>query len=243
MIELVRIYNLLFPLINKGEKAPDYYSGNRFINKVREIDLSHPDYKQYLKQMEEKDERKSRKDYFLDILNTFSEPNQIRIINSILDEIQEYNTEKVAEIKSLLIGGSVVPPAAISIDIWNAERLNKIIKEIDDSISGRYYERAITLSYTCMEGFYKSFVKKKIPSQVCITEIIALGKEVRSYLKASLTSCPDEVLTMINHTTHTIDKTRNGFSESHFAEETQRWLAIYIRDLVNAQIRLLLNFI
>jgi hypothetical protein len=32
------------------------------------------------------------------------------------------------------------------------------------------------------------------------------------------------------------------FSEAHFGGEAGRWLAIYMRDLVNSQVRLLFHF-
>ncbi len=128
MIELVRIFNLLFPLINKDQNAPDYFSGKRFLDKVRETDPSHPDYKQYSNQMKEKDERKSRKDYYFDILNSFSETNQIRIISSILDEIEKQNSSEVSNIRSLFIGVNVVPQVSVNTDIWNSERLNNAIQ-------------------------------------------------------------------------------------------------------------------
>ena len=38
------------------------------------------------------------------------------------------------------------------------------------------------------------------------------------------------------------NKSRNRFSESHFASEAGRWLAVYVRDFANTQIRLLLHF-
>jgi hypothetical protein len=36
-----------------------------------------------------------------------------------------------------------------------------------------------------------------------------------------------------------IDGSRNRFSEAHFTSEAASWLATYVRDLVNSQIRLL----
>lgn len=48
---------------------------------------------------------------------------------------------------------------------------------------------------------------------------------------------------MVMHVTHIVDKARNQFSESHFDKEADHWLAVYVRDLVNSQIRLLLNFL
>jgi len=73
-------------------------------------------------------------------------------------------------------------------------------------------------------------------------EIIALAKEVKDYLKKTLKEYPDEVLNGITQSAHAVDKARNRFSESHFASEAGSWLATYVRDLVNTQIRLLLHF-
>jgi hypothetical protein len=48
---------------------------------------------------------------------------------------------------------------------------------------------------------------------------------------------------MLNHIAHTVDRSRNGFSAAHFGEEAARWLAVFVRDLVNSEIRLLLHFL
>ena len=47
--------------------------------------------------------------------------------------------------------------------IYSRLWLNQFLKEIDECIVSANYERAVTLSYTCLEGFYKSFAKAKIP--------------------------------------------------------------------------------
>jgi hypothetical protein len=122
--------------------------------------------------------------------------------------------------------------------------LNKYLSDIDACIAAGNFERAVTLSYTCLEGFYKSFARQKIADGDKIkSEIITLSKAIQTYLKQTVKEYPDEAITMINHISHTVDKARNGFSEAHFGEETGSWLAVYIRDLVNSQIRLLLHFI
>jgi hypothetical protein len=61
-------------------------------------------------------------------------------------------------------------------------------------------------------------------------------------LRDSIDRYPDEALAMLTHIAHMIDRTRNRFSESHFDEEADRWLAVFARDLVNSEIRLLLHF-
>ena len=241
-MNLIRIYNLLFPLINVHQEHPDYFSGRRFIDKVREFDSGYYTYLQYIDWMKSKNELKSRKDYYLDILESFDTDIQVGIINSILGELQDNSNENKQKIIELLSGANFVPNAVITVELWNSERLTKFLTEIDNSISQGNYERATTLSYTCLEGFFKSFVHSKIPEENSVVEIIRLSKIIKAYLRQNIENYPDEAISLLTNLTHTVDRTRNQFSEAHFGEETQRWLAIYIRDLVNSQIRMLLNF-
>jgi len=240
-MDLIRIFNLLFELINKNQQDPDYFSGPRFINKVREIDSSHPDYTQYVAIMDEEGQRKSRRTFFLDILQSYDTAHQIRILNSILAEIEDRNSEEVQRIRGLIIGDSTAPTAVLQ-EIWDSERLTNYLEQIDNSITEGNFERAVSLGYTCLEGFYREFIRQNIPDQVAVTEIIRMGRLIKDHLRSTIESYPDEALTMINHITHTVDRCRNGFSESHYGEETQSWLATYIRDLVNSLIRMLLHF-
>ncbi len=69
-----------------------------------------------------------------------------------------------------------------------------------------------------------------------------LSRAVRGHLRNTVDQYPDEALNMLNHVAHTVDRARNRFSESHFDQEAGRWLAVFVRDLVNAEIRLLLEF-
>jgi hypothetical protein len=237
----VRIYNMLFEIVNHGETN---YSGPKFIVVVREVDPYFPEYNQFMaKKREEGDTRTSRKQYFYDILMGFKPVERVKIINRILDSTENVHPEKVSVLRSELRGDAEAPTARVSFEVWNADRLNKYLSEIDDSISSRNYERAVSLSYTCLEGFYKAFVKAKVADgEKAKQEILALSRAIQTYLKQVVKEYPDEAITMVNHISHTVDKARNGFSESHFGEETGAWLAVYIRDLVNSQIRLLLHF-
>lgn len=67
-------------------------------------------------------------------------------------------------------------------------------------------------------------------------------QEVKTYLKDTIKDYPDEVLNLIRPIANAIDKARNQFIESHFGKEAGLWLATYVRDLLNTQIRLLLHF-
>jgi len=93
-----------------------------------------------------------------------------------------------------------------------------------------------------VEGFLGAFVRAKEKRDAYPTEIIALSKEVKDLLKKMIKDYPDEVLNGVSQAAYAVDKARNRFSESHFANEAGSWLATYVRDLVNTQIRLLLHF-
>jgi hypothetical protein len=148
----------------------------------------------------------------------------------------------VAELQNELGGVASLPPPRIDPNAWNAERLNDYLREIDSRISSAKFGGAVTLSYTCLEGSLKAFVKKRLLSYSGPEELVSMSRAVRNHLKDSIAEYPDEALTMLNHVAHTVDRARNRFSESHFEGEAGRWLALFVRDLVNAEIRLLLHF-
>lgn len=239
-VNWVRIFNRLFEIINSDGEA--YFSGGRFISKVREVDPYFPDYTRYIEERRASGKSTSRKDYYYNVLLGFEEADRLRIINSILEEVRHIQPDKVSELQDELGGVSAVPPARLDPDAWNADRLNSYLSDIDVRISSSNYEGAVTLAYTCLEGFLKAFVKKNIPGFIGSEEIIFLSKTVRAYLKDNIEQYPDEALNMLNHIVHTVDRARNRFSESHFDETAGRWLAVFIRDLVNSEIRLLLHF-
>ncbi len=236
-----RIFNMLFEIINSDGEA--YFSGSRFISKVREVDPYFPDYSLYIPERKAKGKSTSRKDFFYDILLSFKEPERLRILHGILDDVRDHFPDQVTAIKDALGGVSSVPSAKVDPDAWNADRLNDYLREMDVRIGLGNHEGSITLAYTCLEGFLKAFVKKRIPNFTGKEEIISLSREVKSYLRDTLEQYPDEALQMLNHIAHTVDRARNRFSESHFDEQAGRWLAVFVRDLVNSEIRLLLNFI
>jgi hypothetical protein len=109
-------------------------------------------------------------------------------------------------------------------------RLNAYLADIDAAIREKEYARAVTLSYTCLEGFLGAFLRARVPMKSYPHEIIELSKQVRDHLRKTIEKYPDEVLNLINHTGYAIDKARNRFSESHFADEPGLWLATYVRD-------------
>ena len=239
-VDWVRGFNRLFEII--GLNGPAYFSGSRFISIVRQVDQFFPNYTQYMDHRRQTGRSTSRRDYFYDIFLELDAPLRIRLFHLILDEVEPHVPERVQELRALL-GGSVPGPAAeISADAWSADRLNRALRDIDDSLAVGNYDRAVSLSYSCLEGFYKAFIRKRVPKAVGQTELIDLSREIKKFVFTAYRGYPDEVLNMISHVSHAVDRARNRFSESHFEGEAAHWLAMYVRDLVNTQIRLLLNF-
>lgn len=233
-------YNRLFEIIDTHGDA--YFSGPRFIAKVREIYPYYPSYRQFIDERNRAGRSTSRRDYFYDILLGLGEPQRVRLFESILDEVQPITPERVQALRQLLGGAAHGPAAVVPQDAWRADRLNASLAEIDRSIQAGKFERAITLSYTTLEGFYKAFLRRNAPERAELKEIIALSREVKRWLSAAVGAYPEEALNMVNSISHAVDRARNRFSEAHFEEEAARWLAVYIRDLLNAQVRLLLHF-
>jgi hypothetical protein len=174
---------------------------------------------------------------------SFKVPQRIEIVNAILDQVQEYAPEMISRVRDELGGTSAVPVSEINPDIWNAERLARMLENIDQALTSSNYERAVALTYTCLEGFLKAFVRRHVPHEANEDEIIRLSRLVRNYLRQMRDDYPEEALTMLNHIAHTVDRSRNQFSEAHFGEEAARWLAVLLRDLVNSEVRMLLHFL
>ncbi len=235
------IYNRLWQVVNSPGDC--YFSGPRFLNRLREVDLDTPPYGEFIEERRRAGQSTSRKDYFRDALMSLSEIARWRVVSLILEDVEDCAPAAAAEIRGLLGSPVHAPTASVPVNAWNANRLNEMLAEIDAAIGSNQYERAVTLAYTCLEGFYGAFFRAKAPNETPPTEIVALSRWIRDYLKSTIASYPDEVLNMLGHSTHAIDRARNRFSEAHFGAEAGRWLASYTRDLVNIQIRLLLHFL
>jgi hypothetical protein len=242
MVQWNSVFRRLMTLMDLQNDS--YFSGSRFIRSIQEFNENLPNYSDYIQERSSAGKSTTRRVFFKDILTDLDEGTRVRAVGSILDELElvDGNAEAVSEIRKLLGGGTISPTATIPPDAWNADRLNQQLGQIDGAIASGDYKRAVSLSYTCLEGFFGAFVRAKDKRESYPNEIIALSKEVKDYLKKTIKDYPDEVLNGITNAAYAVDKSRNRFSESHFGSEAGAWLATYVRDLVNSQIRLLLHF-
>ena len=138
-----------------------------------------------------------------------------------------------------------MPTTVVPVDLWNSEKLNNSLKDIDRAVDAHHYNRATTLSYTCLEGLYKAYVRKHVPDQAALTDLMPLCRVVKDDIIKKLQAqgpFPVEIVNAMPTLTNAIANSRNGFSESHFGGDSQRWLAVFARDLTNSIGRLMLNF-
>lgn len=243
----VAIFNRLFEIINT--QGDTYYSGTRFLNTIREVNYAVPNYQTYIDQRREQNKSTSRRDYYFDLFMEQPEPERQQITNSILNSVGHIEPEKTESIRQLLEKVQQVqgPQVAIPQEIWNADRLIEYLEGMDNAITKTNYEYTLTLAYTCLEGFYKSFIREKIPEYMTLTELTPMSVQIRKFIKGQLDTngiaYPEQVLTLISTVTNAICNARNDFSDSHSGNRAEKWLAVYLRDNVNSIVKMLLNFI
>lgn len=244
-INWIAAYNRLFILLDK-RGTPTYYSGPSFLRMVQQVDPGSPSYEQLMPIRQRQGKSTSRKSFYWDIILELPEQQRFQLFRLFIDELQSHAKDEVDAIRAIVFGGGyAVPTTVVPVDLWNSEKLNRSLKEIDQAIDAHQYNRATSLSYTCLEGLYKAYVRKHVPAQVALTDLMPLCKVVKDDISKKLQAqgpFPVEIVNAMPTLTKAIANSRNGFSESHFGDDSQRWLALFARDLTNSIGRLMLNF-
>ena len=245
-VNWIAAFNYLFASLNSDNKDL-YVGGTHFCRMVQQIDPGSPSYQQLIAMRNEQGKSTSRKDYYWEVIQSLPEQQRYGLYRIFVSHIEAHDKTAAENIRNIVFGGgSAVPITVVPIDLWNSEKLNKSLKDIDQAIDAQHYNRATTLSYTCLEGLYKSYVRKHVPEQSDLTDLIPLCKVVKEDIIKKLQlqgPFPIEIVNAMPTLTNAIANSRNSFSESHFGDDSQRWLALFARDLTNSIGRLLLNFI
>jgi hypothetical protein len=222
-------YNRLFEIINTD--GDTYYSGSAFLRMAQEVDDSIPSYAQFIEMRNQKGLSTSRQDYYWDVINTLQEPQKYQLFRLFIEALEPCNKEATENIKAVVFGsGAAVPTTVIPQNLWNSEKLNSSLKNIDNAIDTQQFNRAVTLTYTCLEGLYKSYVRKNIPEHVHVTDLLPLSKLVKNHISEQLRtkgSFPEQIVNSIPTITNAVANSRNDFSESHFDKDANKWLAIF----------------
>ena len=244
-VSWIAAYNRLFILLDRNG-TPTYYSGPNFLRMVQQVDPGSPSYEQLIPLRNQQGKSTSRKSFYWDTILGLPEQQRFQLFRLFIDELAPHAKDEVDAIRAIVFGGGyAVPVTVVPVDLWNSEKLNKSLKDIDQAIDAHQYNRATTLSYTCLEGLYKTYVRKHVPDQAGLTDLMPLCKVVKDDISKQLQAqgpFPVEIVNAMPTLTNAIANSRNGFSESHFGDDSQRWLALFARDLTNSVGRLMLNF-
>ncbi len=245
-VNWIAAFNRLFLLLDrKGE--PTYSSGPSFLRMAQQVDPGVPSYDQLIEMRQRERKSTSRKAFYWDVLQGLADSQKFQLFRLFLDDLAPHAPNEVDAIRSIVFGGGyAVPTTIVPLDLWNSEKLNTSLKEIDNAIDARQFNRATTLSYTCLEGLYKAYVRRHVPAKSDLTDLLQLCKAVKDDITEKLRTrgpFPEQIVNAIPTLTNAVANSRNGFSESHFADDSQMWLAVFARDMTNSIGRLLLHFI
>jgi hypothetical protein len=231
-VNWIAAYNRLFILLDRKE-APTYYSGPNFLRMVQQVDPGSPGYEQLLPLRLSQGKSTSRKSFYWDTILGLPEQQRFQLFKLFIDELDPHAKDEIDAIRAIVFGdGYAVPITVVPLD--------------DHAIDAHQYNRATTLSYTCLEGLYKAYVRRHVPEQAALSDLMPLCRVVKDDISKKLQAqgpFPVEIVNAMPTLTNAIANSRNGFSESHFGDESQRWLALFARDLTNSIGRLMLNFI
>ena len=178
-VNWIAAYNRLFLLLDNIE-APTYCSGPSFLRMVQQVDPGSPSYEQLIQLRKQQGKNTWRKSYYWDTIQELPEQQRSELFRLFIDKLEPHAKDEVDAIKAIVFGGvHAVPTTVVPVDLWNSEKLNNSLKDIDHAIDAHQYNRATTLSYTCLEGLYKTYVRKHIPEQSGLTDLMPLCKVVK----------------------------------------------------------------
>lgn len=94
------IYNKIYRIIN--QEGVNYFPGTRFIDLVREIDPSFPDYNSYMGERRSNEQSTTRKDFFREIFLSFTEKQKLDFTRRVIRETYPNNPESVGELNTMI---------------------------------------------------------------------------------------------------------------------------------------------
>ncbi len=169
-------------------------------------------------------------DEIIEDLELLSSPN----------EIIEYLTNELSNFHSKPVSNSEIPKT-----IWNSEKLEQYLNNMDKSIKNKEYNLTLTYAYSCLEGMFKAYVNKHIPENREETDLSKLSKLVKNHLIENFNEndikYPEQIINLIGTITNAVSNARNSFSDSHFNNASDKWLAEFVKDCVNSIGRLIIN--
>jgi hypothetical protein len=90
-------------------------------------------------------------------------PTSTGFVASSIDTCEENLT---GEIRALLAGGVAGPVGNVPPELWNADRLTRLLGEIDTAIAAAQYDRAVGLA-DLSRGILRGLLQGKGPGPTC----------------------------------------------------------------------------
>ena len=244
-INWISAFNRLFPIIDRGGET--YCSGPSFIKMAQQVTYDLPDYQTYIDNRNKLGKSTTRRHFYWDIIDSLTENQKYDLFRLFIESLEPHAREEMNDLKEVIFGvGSPVPKANIRADFSSSEKLSRSLAEIDKAIESGQHNRAVTLSYSCLEGIYKAYLTKNMPESLSPNDLLAMAKLVKNDILGKVrdtNQAPEKIINSIPTITNAIANSRNGFSESHFDQDAQNWLSVYARDLTNSIGRLLSHFV
>ena len=147
-VNWIAAYNYLFAAFNSENQAL-YVGGSTFCRMVQQVDPGSPSYQQLIALRQQQGKSTSRKDFYWDLIQGLPEEQRFRLYRVFVDHVEPHDKAAADNVRNIVFGGGqAVPVTVVPVDLWNSEKLNKSLKDIDQAIDAHHYNRATTLSYT-----------------------------------------------------------------------------------------------
>ena len=141
-VNWIAAYNRLFILLDRKD-TPTYCSGGNFLRMIQQVDPGSPGYDQLIAMRNSQGKSTSRKSYYWDIIQGQPEQQRFAIYRLFIDELEPHAKDEVDAIRSIVFGGGkAVPTTIVPQDLWNSEKLNNSLRDIDHAIDAQQFNRA-----------------------------------------------------------------------------------------------------
>jgi len=143
--------------------------------------------------------------------------------------------------------GTEGPLSDVPETIWNGAKLKETLENMDASIAQGKYNLTLTYCYSALEGLFKSYIKEKNLHSAKNDQLRHLASSVKNHISDNLKQegkeFPEGILNLIPAITNAVSEARNSHSESHFNQESEKWMAELSRDCVHTTGRLVISFL
>lgn len=120
-VNWIAAYNRLFLLLDRKD-TPTYCSGPSFLMMAQQIDPGVPSYYQLMPLLQRQNKSTSRKAFYWDIIQGFSEQERFKLFRLFIDDLEPHAKDEVDVIRDVVFGGGyAVPTTVVPLDLWNSK--------------------------------------------------------------------------------------------------------------------------